>query len=133
MHGATVVAKDEAGVGQPVSQVESTRLAREVGDGGTEGFRNRLAGFYISWTAEQNRFEGMGFLKIADDGSERGGIPAFGRSVSGSGKNGEVRLGWSIFGPGQHGRLGQFGFGFRQSEVFQKTEILVGHMDVSVR
>jgi len=74
----------------------------------------------------------MRLLKIAYDRSERGGIPAFGRSVSGTGKDGEVRLGWSIFGPGQHGRLGQFGFAFRQSEVFQKTEILVGHMDVSV-
>ena len=113
MHGATVVAEDDAGVGQPVSQVESTRLAREVGDGGTEGLGYRLAGFDISRAAEEDRLEGMGFLKIAYDRSERGGIPTFGRPVSSSGKDGEVRLGWSSFGPGQHGRLGQFGFGFR--------------------
>jgi hypothetical protein len=133
MHGATVVAKDEAGVGQPVSQVESTRLAREVGDGGTEGLGYRLAGFDISRAAEEDRLEGMGFLKIAYDRSERGGIPTFGRPVSSSGKDGEVRLGWSIFGFGQDGRLGQFSFAFGQSEVFQKTEILIGHMNISVR
>jgi hypothetical protein len=71
-----------------------------------------LAGFDISRAAEEDRLEGMGFLKIPDDRSERGGIPAFGRSVSGSGKDGEVRLGWSIFGFGQNGRLRQFGFAF---------------------
>jgi hypothetical protein len=71
-----------------------------------------LAGFDISWTTEENRLEGMGFLKIPDDGSERGGIPTFGRSVSGSGKNSEVRLGGSTLGLGQHVRLGQFGFAF---------------------
>jgi len=106
------VAKDEAGVGEPVSQVESTRLAGEVGDGGTEGLGYRLAGFDISRTAEEDRLEGMGLLKIPDDGSERGGIPAFGRSVSGTRKDGQVRFGGSIFGFGQDGRLRQFGFAF---------------------
>ena len=93
---------------------------------------NRLARFNISRTAKENRFKGLGLLEIAYDGSKRGGIPAFGGSVSGPGKDGEVRLGGCIFGFGQDGRLGQFGFALGESEIFQKTEILVGHMDVSV-
>jgi hypothetical protein len=113
MHGATVVAEDDAGMGEPVSQVECAGLAGEVGDGGTEELGYRLAGFDISRTAEEDRLEGMGFLKIPDDGSEGVWIPTFGRSVSGSGKNGEVRLGGSILGFGQHGRFGQFSFAFR--------------------
>jgi hypothetical protein len=54
----------------------------------------------------------MGVLEIAYDRSEGVWVPTLGRSVSGSGKDGEVRLGWSIFGFGQDGRLGQFGFAF---------------------
>jgi len=73
----------------------------------------RLAGFDISRTAEENRFERMEFLKIADHGSKGVWIPTFGRSVSGSGKDSEVRFGGSIFGFGQGGRLRQFGFTFR--------------------
>jgi len=112
MHGATVVAEDEAGMGEPVSQVECAGLAGEVGDGGTEGLGYRLAGFDISRTSEENRLEGMGFLEIAYDGSEGVWIPTFGRSVSGTRKDGQVRFGGSIFGFGQDGRLRQFGFAF---------------------
>jgi hypothetical protein len=88
VHRTAVMAEDEAGVGEPVGQVECAGLAGEVGDGGTEGLGYRLAGFDISRTAEEDRLEGMGLLKIPDDGSERGGIPAFGRSVSGTRKDG---------------------------------------------
>ena len=112
MHRTAVVAKDEAGVGEPVSQIERAGLAGEVGDGGTEGLGYRLAGFDISRTAEEDRLERMGFLKIPDDGSEGVWIPTFGRSVSGTRKDGQVRFGGSIFGFGQDGRLRQFGFAF---------------------
>jgi hypothetical protein len=82
------MAEDEAGVGEPVGQVESTGFAGEVGDRRAEGLGNRLASLDISRTSEEYRFEGMEFLKIPDDGSERGGIPSFGRSVSGTRKDG---------------------------------------------
>jgi hypothetical protein len=106
------MAEDEAGVGEPVGQVESTGFAGEVGDRRAEGLGNRLASLDISRTSEEYRLEGMGFLEIAYDQSEGVWVPTLGRPVSGSGKDGEVRLGWSIFGFGQDGRLGQFSFAF---------------------
>jgi hypothetical protein len=41
-------------------------------------------------------------------------------------------LGWSIFWFGERRGGGKVGFAFRQSEIFQKAEVLVGHVHVAV-
>jgi len=80
---------------------------------------NGLAGFNISRAAQEDRLERVGLLQLADDGSEVGGVPAFGGSVSGAREDGEVGLGGSIFWFRESGGRGKFGFAFRQSEIFQ--------------
>jgi len=91
-----------------------------------------LAGFDISRSAQEDWLEGVGLLQIADDGSEGGGIPAFGGTVGGAGQDGEVWLGGSVFGFGERGWWGKFGFAFRQAEVFQQSEVLVGDVNITV-
>jgi hypothetical protein len=93
---------------------------------------NGLAGFDISRATHEDRLEGVGLLQIADDGGKGFGIPAFGGSVSGAREDREVGLGGSIFWFGESGGRWKFGFAFRQSEIFQKAEVLVGHVYVAV-
>ena len=92
-----------------------------------------LAGFDISRSAQEDRLEGVGLLQIADDRGEGCGIPAFCGSVGGAREDGEVGLGGSVFGFGERGWWGKFGFAFRQAEVFQQSEVLVGNVDITVR
>jgi hypothetical protein len=82
---------------------------------------NGSAGFDISRAAQEDRLEGVGLLEFADDGSEGGGVPAFGGSVSGAREDGEVGLGGCVFWFGEIGGRGKFGFAFRQSEIFQEA------------
>ena len=49
---------------------------------------NGFTGGAVVGPAEENGSERVGFLEVADDGSEGGGIPAFGGSVGGAGENG---------------------------------------------
>ena len=93
---------------------------------------NGLAGFDISRATHEDRLEGVGLLEIADDGSEVGRVPAFGGSVSGAREDREVRLGGGIFWFGESGGWGKFGFAFGKAEIFEKAEVLVGHVDVAV-
>jgi hypothetical protein len=79
---------------------------------------NGLAGFDISRAAQEDRLEEVGLLQIADHGSEGGGIPAFGGSVSGAWEDGEVGLRGYVFWFGKSGGRWKFGFAFRQSEIF---------------
>jgi hypothetical protein len=80
---------------------------------------NGLAGFDISRAAQEDRFKGVRLLQIADHGSEGGGIPAFGGSVSGAGENGKVGLGRGVFWFRESGGWWKFGFANRQSEILQ--------------
>jgi len=132
VHGAAVVAEDEAGVGEPVGEFKGGGFSRKIGDGGTEGLSDGLAGFDISRSAQEDRLEGVGLLQIADDGSEGGGIPAFGGTVGGAGQDGEVGLGGSVFGFGERGWWGEFRFCCREAEVFQQSEVLVGDVNITV-
>ena len=59
---------------------------------------NGLAGGSIVGAAEEDGLKRVGFLEGADDGSEGGGIPAFGGSVSGAWEDGEVGLGGASLG-----------------------------------
>jgi hypothetical protein len=93
---------------------------------------NGFAGFDISKAAQEDRLEGVRLLEIANDGSEGGGVPTFGGSVSGAGKDGEVGLGGGVFWFGKSGWWGDLGFAFGKAEILEKTEILFGHVDVAV-
>ena len=59
----------------------------------------------------------MGFLEVADDRSEGGGIPAFGGSVGGAGEDGEVGLDGGVLGFGECGGGGEFRFSCWEAEV----------------
>jgi hypothetical protein len=132
VHGAAVVADDKLSVGEPVGEFKGGGFSRKIGDGGTEGLSDGLAGFDISRSAQEDRLEGVGLLQIADDGSEGGGIPAFGGTVGGAGQDGEVGLGGSVFGFGERGWWGEFRFCCREAEVFQQSEVLVGDVNITV-
>ena len=93
---------------------------------------NGLAGFDISRATHEDRLERVGLLEIADHGSEGGRFPAFGGSVCGAREDGEVGLGGSIFWFWESGGWGKLGFAFRQTKIFKKAEVLVGHMDITV-
>jgi hypothetical protein len=80
---------------------------------------NGLAGFDISRAAQEDRLEGVELLQFADDGSEGGGIPAFGGSVGGAWEDGEVGLGGGVFGFGEGGGRWEFGFGGGKSEILE--------------
>ena len=41
-------------------------------------------------------------------------------------------MGGGVFGFGERGWWGKFGFALGQSEIFQQAEVLVGHVDVAV-
>jgi hypothetical protein len=41
-------------------------------------------------------------------------------------------LGGSIFWFGESGGWEKLGFAFRQTKIFKKAEVLVGHMDITV-
>jgi len=83
-------------------------------------------------STEEDGSERVGFLEVVDDRSKGGGVPAFGGSVGGAREDGEVGLGGSIFGFGERGWWGKFGFAFRQAEVFQQSEVLVGDVNITV-
>ena len=93
---------------------------------------NGSAGFDISRAAQEDRLEGVGLFEFADDGSEGGGVPAFGGSVSGAREDGEVGLGGCVFWFGEIGGRGKLGFAFGKAKIFEKAEVLVGHMDITV-
>jgi hypothetical protein len=93
---------------------------------------NGLAGFDISRATHEDRLEGVGLLEIADHGSEGVRVPAFGGSVSGAREDGEVGLGGSIFWFGESGGWGKLGFAFGKAKIFEKGEVLVGHVHVAV-
>ena len=80
---------------------------------------NGLAGGSIVGAAEEDGLKRVGFLEGADDGSEGGGIPAFGGSVGGAWEDGEVGLGRDIFWFRESGGWWKFGFAFRQAKIFQ--------------
>jgi hypothetical protein len=80
---------------------------------------NGFAGFDISKAAQEDRLEGVGLLEFAYDGSEGGGVPTFGGSVSGAREDGEVGLGGCVFWFGESWGWGKFGFAFRQAKIFQ--------------
>jgi len=132
VHGAAIVAEGEAGVGEPVGELKGAGFSGKIGDGGAERLGHGLAGFAVSRAAEENGLEGVGFLEVANDRGEGGGIPPFGGSVGGARENGEVGLGGGVFGFGESGGWGKFGFALGQSEIFQQAEVLVGHVDVAV-
>ena len=93
---------------------------------------NGLAGFDISRATHEDRLEGVGLLEIADNRGEGGGVPAFGGSVSGAREDGEVGLGGCVFWFGEIGGRGKLGFVFGKAKIFEKAEVLVGHMDITV-
>jgi len=132
VHGAAVVAEDEAGVGEPVGEFKGGGFSRKIGDGGTEGLSDGLASGLVVGPAEDDGSKRVGFLEVADNGSKGGGVPAFCRSVGGAREDGEVGLGGSVFGFGEGGWRGKFGFAFRQAEVFQQSEVLVGDVNITV-
>ena len=132
VHRAAVVAEDEAGVGQPVREFKSGGFSRKIGDGGTEGLSDGLAGGLVVGPAEEDGSKRVGFLEVADNGSKGGGVPAFGGSVGGAREDGEVGLGGSIFGFGERGWWGEFRFSGREAEVLEEAEILVGNVDITV-
>ena len=115
VHGAAIVAEGEAGVGEPVGELKGAGFSGKICDGGAERFGHGLADFAVSRAAEENGLEGVGFLEVANDRGEGGGIPAFGGSVGGTGENGEIGLGGDVFGFGESGGWGKFGFGFGKS------------------
>jgi hypothetical protein len=80
---------------------------------------NGFAGFDISRAAQEDRLEGVGLLQFADDRGEGGGIPAFGRSVSGAREDRKVGLRRGVFWFRESGRWWKFGFANRESEIFQ--------------
>ena len=80
---------------------------------------NGLAGGSIVGATEEDGLERVGFLEGADDGSEGGGIPAFGGSVGGAWEDGEVGLGGGVFGFGEGGGRWEFGFGGGKSEILE--------------
>ena len=94
---------------------------------------NGLAGGSIVGAAEEDGLERVGFLEGADDGSEGGGIPAFGGSVGGAGEDGEVGLDGGVLGFRERGWWGEFRFCCREAEVLEEAEILVGNVDITVR
>jgi hypothetical protein len=132
VHGAAVVAEDEASVGEPVGEFKGGGFSRKIGDGGAEGLSDRLAGGAVVGPAEENGSERVGFLEVADDGGKGGGIPAFGGSVGGAGENGEVGLGGGVVGFRERGWWGEFRFSGREAEVLEEAEILVGNVDITV-
>ena len=132
MHGSAIVAEGKVSVSEPVSKFEGAGLSRKIGDGGAEGLGHGAAGFDICRPAQENGLKGVGFLEVANDGGERGGVPPFGGSVGGAGENGEVGLGRGVLGFGESGGWGKFGFAFGKSEILQQAEVLVGHVDVAV-
>ena len=71
-------------------------------------------------------------MEVADDGGKGGGIPAFGGSVGGARENSEVGLDGGVLGFGEGGWWGEFGIAFRQAEVFQQSEVLVGDVNITV-
>jgi hypothetical protein len=93
---------------------------------------NGLAGFDISRATHEDRLEGVGLLQIADDGGKGFGIPAFGGPVGGAWEDRKVGLRGCVYWFGESGGRGKFGFAFRQSEIFQKAEVLVGGVHVAV-
>jgi hypothetical protein len=93
---------------------------------------NGFAGLDISRATQEDRLEGVGLLEIADDGSEGGGVPAFGGSVGGAREDGEVGLREGVFWFGESGGWGKLRFAFRKAEILEKIEILFGHVDVAV-
>jgi hypothetical protein len=127
------VAEDEAGVGEPVGEFKGGGFSRKIGDGGTEGLSDRLAGGAVVGPAEENGSERVGFLEVADDGGKGGGVPAFGGSVGGAGKNSDVGLGGGVLGFRERGWWGEFRFSGREAEVLEEAEILVGNVDITVR
>ena len=93
---------------------------------------NGLAGFDISRAAHEDRLEGVGLLEIADKRGEGGGVPAFGGSVCGAREDGEVGLGGGVLWFGESGGWGKLGFAFGKAKIFEKGEVLVGHVHVAV-
>ena len=132
VHGAAVVAEDEAGVGEPVGEFKGGGFSRKIGDGGAEGLSDGLAGGAVVRPAEENGSERVGFLEVADDGGKGGGIPAFGGSVGGTGEDGEVGLDGGVLGFGERGWWWEFRFCCREAEVLEEAEILVGNVDITV-
>jgi len=133
VHRAAVVAEDEAGVGEPAGEFKGGGFSRKIGDGGTEGLSDGLAGGLVVGAAEEDGSKRVGFLEVADNGSKGGGVPAFCGSVGGAREDGEVGLGGSIFGFGERGWWGEFRFSGREAEVLEEAEILVGNVDITVR
>ena len=80
---------------------------------------NGLAGFDISRATHEDRLERVGLLEIADNRGEGGGIPAFGGSVCGARKDGEVGLGGSIFWFWESWGWGKLGFAYGKAKIFQ--------------
>ena len=93
---------------------------------------NGLAGFDISRAAQEDRLEGVGLLKIADNRGKGSGVPAFGGSVCGAREAREVGLGGGVFWFGESGGWGKLGFAFRQAKIFEEAEVLVGDVHVAV-
>ena len=132
VHGAAVVAENEAGVGEPVGEFKGGGFSRKIGNGGAEGLSDGLAGGAVVGPAEENGSERVGFLEGANDRGEGGGIPAFGGSVGGAGEDGEVGLDGGVLGFGERGWWGEFRFSGREAEVLEEAKILVGNVDVAV-
>jgi len=80
---------------------------------------NGLAGGSVVGATEEDGLERVGFLEGADDGSEGGGIPAFGGTVGGAGQDGEVGLGGGVFGFGEGGGRWELGFGGGKSQILE--------------
>jgi hypothetical protein len=70
VHRSAVVAEDEAGVGDPVGEIEGGSFSGEVLKIGTIGLADSAAGFHIAWSAHEDRLERMFLHEVADDGGK---------------------------------------------------------------
>jgi len=130
VHRSAIVAKDKAGVGDPVGEIEGGSFAGEVLKIGTIGLADSAAGFHIARSAHEDRLERMFLHEVTDHGGKGGWVPSLGRAVGRTGKDGEVGLGGSLRRSGQRGwRIRQLLSPLGQTQIFEKPEILVSHVD----